>query len=223
MTPDEIIQTAYKMATGDDENVAKSDPVYDKYLTFLNILQSDWSNETLNSPQERWYTLETKQEDNVNSGEDQEYIVNGEFAESPLNSYELRIKKSGGVSVKPRLVSLEEFAQSGDSEEVYAVSGDRSRFYLKKGFAEKMSGGTIEYTTYNVPVEPITKGQADGIVVDNPNWLIYMLAAEIARSDIVQAGQYGNLLALADNMMTSMKNRQRGLRIANMRPWGNRQ
>ena len=59
----------------------------------------------------------------------------------------------------------------------------------------------------------------DNIIVDNPNWLVYMLAAEIARSDIVQAGQYGNLVALAQNAMTSMKNRQRGLRIANMDPW----
>ena len=56
-------------------------------------------------------------------------------------------------------------------------------------------------------------------IVDDVNWLIYMLAAEIARSDIVQAGQYGNLVALAQNSMTSMKNRQRGLRIASMNPW----
>lgn len=43
------------------------------------------------------------------------------------------------------------------------------------------------------------------VPVDNPMWLIYMTAAEFARNDYIKSGQYGNIVALAQNAMDSMK------------------
>ena len=116
----------------------------------------------------------------------------------------------------PKLVSTAEFIR-GNDKNIYTASSDGKIINFKKEFTNSVIGGKITYPYY-VNLEEISNDD-DNIIVDNPNWLVYMLAAEIARSDIVQAGQYGNLVALAQNAMTSMKNRQRGLRIANMDPW----
>ena len=58
MQIDKIIQKAYKMATGDDESIAQSEPAYSKYVSILNDLQRDWYNESIILPNERWASLE---------------------------------------------------------------------------------------------------------------------------------------------------------------------
>lgn len=65
----------------------------------------------------------------------------------------------------------------------------------------------------NVPsilaVEDITSG-SDEVQVDDPMWLVYMMAAEFDRNDIIKVSQYDNLLALADQSMQRMKQANSG-------------
>lgn len=214
MTPDSIIQKAYKMASGDEENVATSDPMYDKYLSTLNDLQRDWANEVLTLPNERWASLEEEAIETVDA-EGMLYL-DYEIARAPLNFPALYIETEDR-KIYPELVSIGEIDTDSNA---YAVSGDGKTVYFSTGIIKRYAGSDVHFAVYTPVVETV-KGETEGIIVQDPNWLIYMLAAEIARSDIVQAGQYGNLVALAMNSMESMKNRQRGLRVANMRPWGN--
>lgn len=211
---DKIIQKAYKMATGDDESISRSEPSYGKYVSILNDLQRDWYEESLILPNERWASLE--REETIIISSDTQYDLDGELVIHPLNYSPLSITLPSGEIIIPKLVSTTEFIRSSDKN-VYTASSFGKTINLKKEFIDSAIGGRITYPYY-VNLEEISNDD-DNIIVDNPNWLIYMLAAEIARSDIVQAGQYGNLVALAQNAMTSMKNRQRGLRIANMDPW----
>lgn len=51
--------------------------------------------------------------------------------------------------------------------------------------------------------EDLTSG-TDEIQVDDPMWLVYMMAAEFARNDSVKQDQYDNLLALANQCMERM-------------------
>ena len=211
---DKIIQKAYKMATGDDESISRSEPSYGKYVSILNDLQRDWYEESLILPNERWASLE--REETIVISSDTQYDLDGELAIHPLNYSPLSITLPSGGIIIPKLVSTTEFIRSNDKN-VYTASSFGKTINFKKYFVKSAIGGRITYPYY-VKLEEISNDD-DNIIVDNPNWLVYMLAAEIARSDIVQAGQYGNLVALAQNAMTSMKNRQRGLRIANMDPW----
>lgn len=214
MQIDKIIQKAYKMATGDDESISRSEPSYGKYLSILNDLQRDWYEESLVLPNERWASLE--REESIVISSDTQYDLDGELALHPLNYSPLSITLSSGEIIAPKLVSAAEFIRSSDKN-IYTASSDGKIINFKKDFVKSAIGGRITYPYY-INLEEVSNNN-DDIIVDNPNWLVYMLAAEIARSDIVQAGQYGNLIALAQNSMTSMKNRQRGLRIANMDPW----
>lgn len=214
MQIDKIIQKAYKMATGDDESISRSEPSYSKYVSILNDLQRDWYEEPLILPNERWASLE--REETIVISSDTQYDLDGGLAIHPLNYSPLSITLPSGGIIIPKLVSTTEFIRSNDKN-VYTASSFGKTINLKKEFIDSAIGGRITYPYY-VNLEEISNDD-DNIIVDNPNWLVYMLAAEIARSDIVQAGQYGNLVSLAQNSMTSMKNRQRGLRIANMDPW----
>lgn len=211
---DKIIQKAYKMATGDDESISRSEPSYSKYVSILNDLQRDWYEESLILPNERWASLE--REETIIISSDTQYDLDGELVLHPLSYSPLSITIPSGKIILPKLVSTAEFIRSNDKN-IYTASSDGKNINFKKEFINSAIGGKIIYPYY-VNLEEISNDD-DNIIVDNPNWLVYMLAAEIARSDIVQAGQYGNLISLAQNSMTSMKNRQRGLRIANMDPW----
>ena len=205
------------MATGDDESISRSEPSYGKYLSIFNDLQRDWYEESLVLPNERWASLE--REETIIISSDTQYDLDGDLVLHPLSYSPLSVTLPSSNTVMPKLVSTAEFIRSNDKN-IFTASSDGKIINFKREFVNSAIGGIITYPYY-VNLEEISNDD-DNIIVDNPNWLVYMLAAEIARSDIVQAGQYGNLIALAQNSMTSMKNRQRGLRIANMDPWRNK-
>ena len=47
----------------------------------------------------------------------------------------------------------------------------------------------------------------DKVLVDDPNWLIFMMAAEFVRNSRTKQNQYGNLVAMAQSSMEGMKYR----------------
>lgn len=68
----------------------------------------------------------------------------------------------------------------------------------------------------------ITKA-GDTIQVDNPMWLVYMMAAELVRNDIVRQNQYGSIVAYAQDLMEKMRQANQGQFeevITNWRPAG---
>ena len=213
MQIDKIIQKAYKMATGDDESIAQSEPAYSKYISILNDLQRDWYNESIILPNERWASLE--REKVISLTNDITYELDGELVRSPLNFLPLRIRIADSQIITPELVSMQEFGIK-HKKDIYHVSADGKKISFSTDYIKDFIGSELIYPYYESLRELTVDSMA---IVDDVNWLIYMLAAEFARSDIVQAGQYGNLVALAQNSMTSMKNLQRGLRIASMNPW----
>lgn len=61
---------------------------------------------------------------------------------------------------------------------------------------------TLPYYTY---AEPLV-GANDEVPVDQPLWLVYMTAAEFVRNnDYIKQNQYSNLVAMAADVMKSMK------------------
>jgi hypothetical protein len=80
------------------------------------------------------------------------------------------------------------------------------------------------YLTYNIKVPAIvfptdiTSG-SQTVQVDDPMWLVYMMAAEFCRNDVVKQSQYDNLLALADQHMQKMKRANGGQIDVIGTPW----
>jgi len=66
-------------------------------------------------------------------------------------------------------------------------------------------GGTLWVAGYWVPQELVNAN--DTVVVDNPQWLIYAIAAELARNDPAKTNQYGNLQGRANDLYENMVSR----------------
>lgn len=86
-----------------------------------------------------------------------------------------------------------------------AVAQMGRTLYFPKAF---LSTSILIGYTFKVPsilyVDDITVG-TQTVQVDDPMWLVYSMAAEFVRNDVVKQAQYSNLLALADQCMQRMK------------------
>jgi hypothetical protein len=78
-------------------------------------------------------------------------------------------------------------------------------------------GYTIKVPAFVYPND-ITSG-SDTVQVPDPMWLVYMMAAEYIRNDVVKQNQYDNLLALAEQHMTRMKENNGGQQLEVSHPW----
>lgn len=63
------------------------------------------------------------------------------------------------------------------------------------------------------------EGDNDEIVVDDPDWLVLVTAAEYIRNDITKSNQYGNLIAEANTRMARMKEDQATQDTSIYTPW----
>lgn len=225
MKADDVIQKAYRMASGDDEKLDRNDLSWLKYLGLLNQFQTEWANEQLMLPNERWLSLERTRAFDLNGTVVELPSDAQEIAMHPLTNLAVAIIQNYGQanqSLKLELKGLNpsQFARRDDYQVVFTYDYLNKRLTIKSGILQQAKdwGDCKLIITYYKAVDKLE--QADNQVeVDNPNWLIYRLAAEIARSDD-ELEQYRNLVELAQSSMMSMANRQRGLRIAEMDPWG---
>jgi len=87
--------------------------------------------------------------------------------------------------------------------DVVARQGRTLRFRTAFTSASPQFGGTLFVPAYTY-VDDITTGSQD-IQVDDPMWLVCMMAAEYVRNDTVKQGQYGNLIDQANDRMAAMK------------------
>lgn len=83
-----------------------------------------------------------------------------------------------------------------------AQIGSNLKFSAAFAADSQYIGDSIVVPAY-LAVNEITSG-SDTVQVDDPMWLCYMMAAEFCRNDVEKAGQYDNLLALADQCMQKM-------------------
>lgn len=68
-------------------------------------------------------------------------------------------------------------------------------------------GGTLQVPGYVKPDYLVNPD--DTIPIDDPNWLVLVTAAELARTDLTQAQNYPLIIGEANNAMTAMKQANR--------------
>lgn len=65
-----------------------------------------------------------------------------------------------------------------------------------------LTGGTLKLAAYYIPDDIVN--DTDTVAVDDPNWLVYIVAAELARNDPARDDQVGNLVAQANDLYQKM-------------------
>lgn len=86
---------------------------------------------------------------------------------------------------------------------IAARFGSNLKFSTPFVAGDAQIGGTIVVPAYTYVGD--LDGGADTIQVDDPMWLVYMMAAEYVRNDTVKQNQYANLVAKANDRMNAMK------------------
>lgn len=218
MTADEILQKAYKIASGDDEPLSSGDPSYARALELMNMFYDDWVHEPLHIMGVMWSSLEKSVALKLNTDGSLSLPRNV----VAIASHPLRIPVSGlvrdfGLDGEKRISDMQEVSGenfwTGSSNDSFNVDWGVRRVYVLNATLKRLRAEpdlNFVLATYSRP--PIFTAHSE-VLIDNPNWLIYMLAAELARTDILQSGQYGNLVALAQNTMDAMTKAERDLRF----------
>lgn len=175
----ELIEQANLLATGSKSTVSASQQT--KTLLLANILQRDWQNESFSQPDKRWNSLK--------------------------HLAEIRLSKDNSYDLEDGFLGVTHRAKFKIGDEVvnpqYQIVDGQIVF--NDEFIRQYSGQTLTYEFYQALDELDDLDQ--DIAIDNPNWLVYMVAGEIVRPDPVMGHQYSNLVAMAQSAMQAMKQR----------------
>lgn len=200
MTLSEFILKAYLAATGDVSTLASTADDYKKLLSIANTSIHDWATE----PGVDWASL---YDPAVTIG-----------TVSATDTYDLDdsirvISQKEGDSI--RIIDATDATRYYDYE---TVEPNRLKIYTSGRYCARVGrtlvfnrvfsetdaefGGTITVPAYTTPDD--LKNPTDTVPVDDPNWLIYITAAEYVRPDIALRDQYPNLVAKANQAMQGM-------------------
>lgn len=131
----------------------------------------------------------------------QSYNLNRRFVNPSDKIIVNNTEDSELIVVKPK-------ERTEDGCEVYISGMNPQSLTFVDTVTDEMIGGILEVPGYYAP-KALTS-DSDTINVDNPYWLVYSTASELAFNDLTYENKYADLNAKANNlyMMMSMKNRR---------------
>jgi len=197
MNVTQFIAKVYLTSNGKTATLAATSPRYQKFLALANVLQDDW----LSEPDIQWnsryqrLSLGSINSDRVSLDED---IY--EFSKRE-GDYITITGTSGNVSYWS-LVSAEEM-RSFRYNNVCAIIGDELVFARTFVVGDNEYGGEV-IVPVTMKLDTLTQ-PSDDILVDDPNWLVYAVAAEQVRNTVTKLSQYPALIQKANNIMVKMK------------------
>lgn len=208
MTLQELINAVMLKATGKPTILPTTNTKWEKIRGIANYYQQAWAHE----PGQHWRSLYNIESFGTitNAGMYQfpEWIdeVSTAFGDN------IFVHTTDGKNIEFELVDHDDFEQHLTGNYCTITGHDEAdgRFItFSKGFADDdpCYGGELFVPVYYKLGDMVNPD--DVVFVDDPYWLVTMCAAEYIRNDIVKQNQYGNLIAEANNLMTSMIRRNR--------------
>lgn len=192
MNLSEVINLAYQMATGKTKTLSPGNSKYERMLNIANMANMQWESE----PDVIWGSLCEDREIGV-IDDSTSYKLPEDVRTVDFRKFITLTKESNNWTVP--FISPQLF--KGGCYGVLQL-GWKLDF---NGLTEEMKGAKII-----APVIRRTKKLVepeDKVEIDDPYWLVYMIAAEFVRNSRTKSNQYGNLVTLAQSSMEGMKNR----------------
>ena len=192
MNLSEVINLAYQMATGKTKTLSPGNSKYERMLNIANMANMQWESE----PDVIWGSLCEDREIGV-IDDSTSYKLPEDVRTVDFRKFITLTKESNNWTVP--FISPQLF--KGGCYGVLQL-GWKLDF---NGLTEEMKGAKII-----APVIRRTKKLVepeDKVEIDDPYWLVYMIAAEFVRNSRTKSNQYGNLVTLAQSSIEGMKNR----------------
>ena len=210
MTLQELINAVMLKATGKPTVLAQTNTKWEKIRGIANYYQKAWAHE----PGQHWNSLYNVANIGTVSNESEYDLPDNVEEVSTANGDDIFILTTEGKSVPFKLIEHDSW-QNHPAGNYCFIRGRQIIFPSRFSSDDPCLGGTLYAPAYYKVPELVVAD--DETVVDMPEWLVTMTAAEYIRNDIVKQNQYGNLVAEANNLMTSMIKANRGGRIRHIR------
>ena len=111
-----------------------------------------------------------------------------------------KVIKTDGSSVEYPIVKAQQRNVGGQT--TYIHGSDPKKITFSQDIDAGLDGGTLYVAGYLIPTE-ITAA-TDIIPVDDPNWLVYITASELARNDPAKDDQFPTLTGMANDAYRKM-------------------
>jgi len=195
----ELIAKSNLAANGKATELAPSSARYIQFLAIANMLQDDWMSEPDMQWQSRYdrLSLGTITSDRV-SLDDSIY----EFSKREGDYITIVNPTDANGLAYYSLVSADEFRRY-KNDLTCAIIGDELVFSHTFVTTDDYYGGEV-IVPVTIKLDPLVKPN-DEILIDDPNWLVYMVAAERVRNTVTKLGQYPALVQKANAIMTKMR------------------
>ena len=210
MTLQELINAVMLKATGKPTILPTTNTKWEKIRGILNYYQQAWAHE----PGQHWRSLYgIKSFGTVTNSGEYQFPDAGIDDVSTAFGDDIFVRTTDGKMIKFELVDHDDFEAHLDGGNYCTIVGNDAGTGRYLEFAgsfmddDPCYGGEIFVPVYYKVYD--LENADDVTVVDDPMWLVTMAAAEYIRNDIVKQNQYGNLVAEANNLMTSMIRRNR--------------
>ena len=209
MITSELIANVILTATGKVSTSVSGDAKWLKILGIANLKIDDWSNE----PEVDWASLynpavslgtvtatNTFAIPNILTSPAPAVIIR---LISSTYGDPVRIIHTDGIAYTDYdIIPFDQLKQYPDGEYCTQI-GTNLVFNHTFVSTDPQFGGTIQVPALLFPDHLV--GDTDVVPVDNPNWLVYITAAEYIRTDVTRQNQYPNLLGEANQIMGRMK------------------
>lgn len=188
-----LMQQAHIAYKGNNRVPAVGDDKYERYLAIANRLIRMWAKD----PVVKWSSLWTEIDlDTVITIDVQAYDFETSVMRVSDNVY--LTDGAGGAKVDEYHVYKPQERDIHGSKVCYVTGVAPLRLNFNDDIDADFPhlGKTIQVAVYNTP--DALEDETDAIPVDNPDWLVYALAAELARNDPAKEDQFPNLIGLAN-------------------------
>lgn len=207
MTLSELVEATYLKANGEVSTLTSTDAEYTKILQLANFYIGVWERE----PGTDWNSLYSPEESLGTVTATSTYDIPDDylFVSDNPGDY-VRIDHSDGTNYTNFTVvpanELKRYYMGNKATPlnfVCAQIGQTLVFDRTFATTDPQYGGTIKTPIYFKAARLVNA--TDIVPVDDPNWLVLMVAADINRNDVTKQNQYPNLIAEASEAMKRMK------------------
>lgn len=185
------IHWAYK----GNERYPTSGNKYNRYIGIINRKIREWATD----PNTSWASLwEDRTFGSVSAGT-QAYDLDDDVMGLSDKVY---VDRTDGSTVEFPVIKPDE--RNSYSNAVY-MTGNSPRVLNFNNTIDTDSdlvGGDIRAAVYIMPEE--LANDADQVIIDSPEWLVYAVAAELSRNDPAKDDQFANLLGMANDFYDKM-------------------
>lgn len=210
MTLQELINAVMLKATGKPTILPTTNTKWEKIRGIANYYQQAWAHE----PGQHWNSLYCVKNIGTISNTDTYTLSSDIDTVSTAKGDDIHVTTTDGQTIPFEIVEHDDL-QNHPNGRYCAIVGDKIVFNGIFASDDPCYGGDLNVPCYT-KVADLTAPE-DETVVDDPYWLVTMCAAEYIRNDIVKQNQYGNLVAEANNLMTSMIRKNRAGQIRHIR------